>query len=58
MSNQDILNTLSTLESVFYYRKDGSDDLEGVSIKKTEEIHKILQRLVVDWHLETGLTLN
>ena len=34
MSNQDILNTLSGLETAFYYRKDGSDSTEGVSDSK------------------------
>lgn len=57
MSNQEILNTLSELESVLYYRKDGSDNREGVSFSDLETMHNLINKALIDWNRITGCTL-
>ena len=57
MSNQDILNTLSLLEAVMFYRYDGHDDREGVSYEDTENIWKAIRATLEDWHRITGCCL-
>lgn len=57
MTNQDILEALSGIECALYYRKDGSDDLEGVSAQDTEQAWKIVNEALRHWHQVTGCTL-
>lgn len=57
MSNHDILNELSGIESALYYRLDGSDDPEGVSFEDLKKIHTKIDELLHLWHNITGETL-
>ena len=56
--NQSILNTLSELESILYYRKDGSDPTQGVSEDTIKATHYHIKKALEIWHKGTGLTLN
>ena len=57
MTNQEILERLSELECVLYYRNDGSDDTEGVSYADTEHMHNLINEALKEWHRLTGCTL-
>lgn len=57
MTNKEILVTLSELESVLYYRADGSDNPESVDTETTKEIHAIIRKALEKWHEATGETL-
>ena len=57
MTNQEIFNTLSTLEAVMYYRYDGHDDREGVSYSDTEAAWKSIRSTLEAWHKATGCIL-
>ena len=54
MSNNDILSALSEIECALYYRKDGSDNSEGVSAENIEKAHKAARDLLEFWHDITG----
>lgn len=56
--NQMILETLSDLESRLYYRKDGSDQTQGVSEDTIKATHYHIKKALEIWHKGTGLTLN
>lgn len=57
MNNKQILQALSEIESVLYYRSDGSDNLEGVTPEATEATHKLVKQALEFWHKATGETL-
>jgi len=57
MTNKEILNNISILESVLYYRLDGSDDRENVSYTDLETAHNAANNLLKFWHRVTGETL-
>ena len=57
MTNKEILNNISILESVLYYRLDGSDDRENVSYTDLETAHNAANELLKFWHRVTGETL-
>ena len=57
MNNQNILNQLSEIESVLYYRMDGSDDPEGVSYADLEEVHNLINEALKAWNRATGCIL-
>ena len=57
MTNKQILETLSYLECVLYYRADGSDNPEGVDIETTNEVHALVRKALEAWHEATGETL-
>lgn len=58
MTNQEILQALAGIECALYYRKDGSDDPEGVSCEDLKKIHTKTNELLHLWHDITGETLN
>jgi hypothetical protein len=58
MTNQEILQALSGIECALYYRKDGSDDAEGVSWEDLKKIHTKIDELLHLWHNITGETLS
>ena len=58
MTNQEILNALSTLDAVMFYRYDGHDDREGVSYEDTENIWKAIIATLEDWHRITGCCID
>ena len=57
MSNQNILEQLSEIECALFYRKDGSDNAEGVSLDDLETAHKLAKTLLEFWYKKTGCTL-
>lgn len=57
MTNQDILNTLAGIECALYYRRDGSDNREGVSYENLEKAYNAANDLLKFWHQITGCTL-
>ena len=57
MDNQKILNTLSEIECALYYRRDGSDDSQGVSEDVLDQAHTHVKAALELWHKATGLTL-
>ena len=57
MNNQEILNTLSMLETVFFYRYDGSDSREGISYEDTQRMHNLINDALKEWHRLSGCTL-
>lgn len=57
MTNKHILETLSGLECVLYYRADGSDSPEGVKPEATEAVHSLIKQALEAWHEATGETL-
>ena len=57
MTNKEILQALSELESVLYYRADGSDNPEGVETETTKEVHALVRKAIEKWHEATGETL-
>lgn len=56
-TNQEILEKLSDLECILYYRTDYTESLEGVSMEATKEIHQIIKECLVKWHNLTGCML-
>ena len=57
MNNQEILNTLSLLEAVLFYRIDGKDDRENVKVSDLEKTHDLITAALLNWHNVTGCTL-
>ena len=57
MTNQEILQALAGIECALYYRKDGSDDLQNVSMEDTEKAHAATRAMLEFWHKVTGETL-
>lgn len=57
MTNKDILQALSGIECALYYRKDGSDDPQGVSAENLEKAHEAADALLTFWHDITGETI-
>ena len=57
MTNQDILNELSMIECVLFYRADGSDDPENISTEDLWEADKKIRDLIEFWHSVTGLCI-
>lgn len=57
MTNKQILEALSELECVLYYRADGSDSHEGVKPEATEAVHSLIKQALEAWHEATGETL-
>lgn len=57
MTNKQILEKLSELECVLYYRAEGSDNLEGVTPEATEATRKLVKQALEFWHKATGETL-
>lgn len=57
MTNNQVLNMLSVLESEFYYRADGSNDRENVSFQECQEMHDAINELLKKWHRITGEVL-
>ena len=55
--NQQVLDSLSEIESILYYRKDGSDPTQGVSMECIEETHALVKKALETWHKGTGLTI-
>lgn len=58
MSNREILEALAEIECTLYYRKDGSDDLQNVSMEDTEKAHAATRAMLEFWHKVTGETLS
>lgn len=57
MTNQEILNYLSTLECALYYRADGHDNPEGVSEENTRKVHDLIDEAMNLWYDLTGCTI-
>lgn len=57
MDNQNILTTLSEIESELYYRHDGSNDSQGVPQNVIEDVHAHIKAALEAWHKATSLTL-
>lgn len=57
MNNKDILKALADIECALFYRMDGSDDPENVSIDDLREAHEMADTLLNYWHDLTGETL-
>ena len=57
MSNQEILNILSTLESEFYYRIDEYKRDDSLTLDDYEEMHQLIDSALVRWHRITGLKI-
>ena len=58
MTNNEILEALADIECALYYRKDGSDDLQNVSMEDTEKAHAATRAMLEFWHKVTGETLS
>lgn len=56
-TNQEILEKLSDLECVLYYRTDYTDSLEGITMDATIEIHQTIKNCLEKWHNLTGCIL-
>lgn len=48
--NQQILDSLSEIESILYYRKDGSESSQGVSMECIEETHALVKKTLETWY--------
>lgn len=57
MTNQEILNTLSKLESEFYYRIDEYGINETIKKSDYKDIRDMINGALVKWHKLTGLTI-
>lgn len=57
MSNKEILEKLADVECDLYYRMDGSDPLQGVSMDELREVHKLVKNALEAWHKATGEVL-
>ena len=49
MTNQDIYSALADIECALYYRKDGSDNPEGISVEDLEKAHSMVDDLMMFW---------
>ena len=54
MTNQDIFKALADVECALYYRVDGSDNPENVSIEELKKAHDMVDELLNYWHNITG----
>lgn len=57
MTNQEILNILSKLESEFYYKIDEHAPSDEFSLDDYEEMHRLIDSALIRWHRLTGLTI-
>lgn len=57
MSNKNILSALADIECALYYRKDGSDNPEGVKPDDLEKAYNAARDLLDFWHDVTGEVL-
>ena len=58
MSNQEILNTLSQMESELYYRYSGGADREQISYDNLMIMHSMIDECLNTWHRMTGLVID
>lgn len=57
MTDQNILETFSSLECYFYYRIDRTTKDENIKKSDLEDIHKHIKYCLEKWHTLTGCTL-
>lgn len=57
MTDQNILETFSSLECYFYYKIDRMTKDENIKKSDLEDIHKHIKYCLEKWHTLTGCTL-
>ena len=55
--NQEILEMLSQIECMLFYRKDGSDSTQAVPMETIKETHGYVRQALECWHKGTGLCI-
>lgn len=55
--NQEILEMLSQIEYMLFYRKDGSDSAQAVPMETIKETHAYVRKALEAWHKGTGLKI-